>query len=80
MIKEAFFRLAILSAQTADMANKHLWGIPLTDDEQIFLKYHFGSSLWYVRYASELALEEPPKMAAIVTDVASNPDAGTVLQ
>ncbi|MCA9904685.1 MAG: DUF3160 domain-containing protein [Anaerolineae bacterium] len=80
MIREAFFRLAILSAQAADMANKHLWGIALTDEEQIFLKYHFGSSLWYVRYASELALEEPPKMAAIVTDVASNPDAGTVLQ
>lgn len=80
MIREAFFRLAILSAQAADMANKHLWGIPLTDDEQIFLKYHFGEALWYVRYASELALAEPPKMAAIVTDVASNPDAGTVLQ
>jgi len=80
MVREAFFRLAILSAQMADMANKHLWGIPLTDEEQIFLKYHFGEALWYVRYASELALADPPTMAAIVTDVASNPDAGTALQ
>jgi hypothetical protein len=80
LVRDAFFQLAVLSARLADMANKHLWGVPLTDDEQIFLKYHFGSNLWYVRYSAELALADPPEMAAIVTDVASNPDAGTILQ
>lgn len=79
-IRDAFHELAIVSARLADMANKHLWGIPLTDDEQIFLKYHFGEELWYVRYSAELAVSNPPEMSAIVTDVASNPDAGTVLQ
>ena len=80
LMRDAFTELAILSARLADMANKHLWGIPLTDDEQIFLKYHFGGNLWGVRYFAELALADPPEMSAIVTDVASNPDAGTVLQ
>lgn len=80
MIRDAFYQLAVLSARMTDMANKHLWGIPLTDDEQIFLKYHFGMELWYVRYLVELVLADPPDFSAIVTDVASNPDAGTVLQ
>jgi hypothetical protein len=80
LIRDAFSQLSLLSARLADMANRHLWGIPLTDDEQIFLKYNFGSELWSIRYLAELALAEPPEMAAIVTDVASNPDAGTVLQ
>jgi hypothetical protein len=80
LVRDAFYQLAVLSARLADMANKHLWGVPLTDDEQIFLKYHFGSELWYVRYAAELALANPPELSAIITDVASNPDAGTVLQ
>jgi hypothetical protein len=80
LVRDAFFQLGVLSARLADMANKHLWGIPLTDDEQIFLKYHFGGELWTVRYYAELALADPPEMAAIVTDVASNPDTGTVLQ
>lgn len=78
--RQAFNALAELSAYVAHLANKHLWGIPLTEDEQIFLKYNFGSSLWNVRYLAELSLADPPDMAAIVTDVASNPDAGTVLQ
>jgi hypothetical protein len=80
LVRDAFFQLGVVSARLADMANKHLWGIPLNDDEQIFLKYHFGSELWYVRYMAELALADPPQMAAIVTDVASNPDAGRALQ
>lgn len=80
LVRDAFFQLAVLSARLADMANKHLWGIPLTEEEQIFLKYRFGAELWYVRYSAELALADPPMMSAIITDVASNPDAGTVLQ
>jgi hypothetical protein len=80
LLRDAFFELAVLSARLAEMANKHLWGMPLTDDEQIFLKYHFGGALWQVRYLAELPLADPPRMAAVVTDVASNPDAGTVLQ
>lgn len=80
LMRDSFFQLAVLSARLADIANKELWGTPLSDDEQIFLKYHYGSELWYVRYSAELAVENPPKMSAIVTDVASNPDAGTVLQ
>lgn len=80
LVRDAFNQLAVVSSRLAEMSNKHLWGIPLTDDEQIYLKYHFGSELWVVRYYAEMALADPPDMAAIVTDVASNPDAGTVLQ
>ncbi len=72
--------LAFLSARMTEMARKELWGEPLTEDEQIFLKYDFGSELWYVRYLAELPLAEPPKVAALVADVASNPDTGEVLQ
>jgi hypothetical protein len=79
-VRDAFYQLALLSAQLADLSNKHLWGIPLTDDEQIFLKYHYGTWLWSIRYQAELALADPPDLSAVVTDVASNPDAGTVLQ
>ena len=80
LLRDAFFQLAVLSARLTKMSNKHLWGEPLSDDEQIFLKYHYGSELWYVRYFAEQSLAEPPEMSAIITDVASNPDAGTVLQ
>src|SRR5690606_28351357 len=59
---------------------KELWGEPLTEDEQLYLKYNFGGELWTVRYLAELPLAEPPKMAALVADVASNPDTGEVLQ
>jgi hypothetical protein len=76
----AFQNLAELSAMLAEMARKELWGEPLTDDEQLFLKYDYGSKLWVTRYMAEQPLAEPPEMAAMVTDVASNPDAGTVLQ
>jgi hypothetical protein len=80
LVKSAFQNLAELSAMLTEMARKELWGEPLTDDEQLFLKYDFGSKLWQVRYLAELPLADPPKVAAIVADVASNPDAGTVLQ
>lgn len=79
-VRDAFRNLAELSAMLTEMARKELWGEPLTDDEQLFLKYDFGTKLWYTRYLAELALVDPPLVAAIVADVASNPDAGTVLQ
>jgi hypothetical protein len=78
--RTAFDNLAELSAMLAEMARKELWGEPLTRDEQLFLKYDYGSKLWYTRYYAELPLTEPPTMAAVVADVASNPDAGTVLE
>ena len=79
-IRGAFDNIAELSAMLTEMARKELWGEPLTDDEQLFLKYDFGMKLWYTRYLAELALADPPEMAAIVADVASNPDAGVVLE
>jgi hypothetical protein len=79
-IRQAFENIAELSAMLTEMARKELWGEPLTDDEQLFLKYDFGDKLWYTRYLAELALADPPEMAAIVADVASNPDAGIVLE
>jgi Protein of unknown function (DUF3160)/Bacterial SH3 domain len=80
IVSSAFNNLALLSANMAEMARKILAGETLTDDEQFFLKYNFGSELWQVRYLAELPLADPPKLAALVADVASNPDAGTVLQ
>lgn len=79
-VRGAFRNLAVLSAMLTDMAQKELWGEPLTDDEQLYLKYDFGTHLWSIRYEAELSLAEPPEMAAIVADVASNPDAGTILE
>jgi hypothetical protein len=76
----AFQNLAELSAMLTEMARKELWGEPLTEDEQLFLKYDFGSKLWNTRYLAELSLAQPPRMSAIVADIASNPDAGTVLE
>mgnify|MGYP005845528453 CR=1 FL=1 len=80
MLKQALQQLAYLSARLADMARRELWGEPLTDDDQIFLKYHFGSWLWGIRYSAEFVVADPPDLAALVADVASNPDAGVVLQ
>lgn len=80
VLRDAFRNVAELSAMLTDMARKELWGEPLTEDEQLFLKYDFGSKLWYTRYLAELPLADPPEMAAIIADVASNPDAGTVLE
>ncbi|MBZ0301211.1 MAG: DUF3160 domain-containing protein, partial [Anaerolineae bacterium] len=79
-IQIAFQNLAELSARMTDMARKELWGEPLTEDEQLYLKYDFGGQLWNIRYMAEYPLADPPKVAALVADVASNPDAGTVLQ
>src|SRR5690606_16248902 len=38
--------LSFLSAQMTEMARKELWGEPLTEDEQLYLKYNFGGELW----------------------------------
>ena len=79
-MRGAFEVLAPLSALLTEMARKELWGEPLTEDEQLFLKYEYGGMLRNVRYFAEEPLAEKPEMAAIVADVASNPDAGTVLE
>lgn len=79
-IRDAFENLAELSAMLTEMARKELWGEGLSDDDQLFLKYDFGGKLWYTRYLAELPLAEKPTMAAIIADVASNPDAGTALE
>ncbi|MBZ0293308.1 MAG: DUF3160 domain-containing protein [Anaerolineae bacterium] len=79
-VLEGLRPLSELSAMLAEMARKELWGEPLTDDEESYLKYNFGSELWYVRYFAELPLADPPRVAALVSDVASNPDTGEVLQ
>ncbi len=80
VVAGAFNGLAPLSAMMAEMSRKILAGEALTEDDQFFLKYTFGPLLWNVRYMAQLPLADPPKLAALVADVASNPDAGTVLQ
>lgn len=80
MLQSALKNLTWLSASLAEMARKELWGEPLSDDEELFLKYQIGSSLMGIRYTAEFVLEDPPDVAALVADVASNPDAGVALQ
>lgn len=80
IVSDAFKGLAVLSARVAELSHKALVGETLTEDDQFFFKYSFGSLLWNVRYMAQLPLADPPKLAALVADVASNPDAGTVLQ
>lgn len=72
--------LSEISALVTEMARKELWGEPLTETEEFYLKYNFGSDLRYIRYMAQLPLADPPRMAALVSDVASNPDSGEVLQ
>ncbi len=81
-LRDAFSSLSNLSAKLAEMAAKELRGEALSDDEELMLKYGFASWLGSVRYSAEMMMdpEQKPKMNATVADVASNPDAGTILE
>lgn len=72
--------VASMSAQFADMARRELLGEPLSSEDYYYLQEHFANRYWYARYVVEQWTPEPPERLAIVTDVASNADAGTVLQ
>lgn len=80
LVVDSFRSLASLSARVTELSYKVLTGEPLNEDDQFFFKYSFGNLLWNVRYMAQLPLADPPKLSALVADVASNPDAGTVLQ
>lgn len=80
MLQSALRSLTWLSANLAEMARKELWGEPLSDADELFLKYQLGSALLGIRHQAEFALANPPELAALVADVASNPDAGVALQ
>ena len=70
--------VATQSAQFAEMARKELAGEPLTEDEYWAI-YHMGTFLYSVLYALWSG-DGPPDPVALVTDVASNPSAQSVLQ
>ncbi len=78
-LSSALYRLSALAAQLAEMARKELAGEALTHDELYFLQENFGDALWHIRYEIEIWIADPPDNIAIVTDVASNPAAGTAL-
>jgi hypothetical protein len=79
-VKSALRSLATLSAQLAEMARKEVAGEPLSYDEAYFLQENFGQQLWYIRYALEEWVTDPPENTALVADVASNAAAGQALE
>ena len=72
--------LALLSARLAEIGRREVAGEPVDYEELMFLQEHFGTALWSIRYTMEEWVVNPPETVALVTDVASNADAGTVLQ
>lgn len=79
-VYRAFKHHAVFAARMADMAARELRGEALTPDDYRFLERQIGSSLFLTRYFAQLTVADPPELAALVTDIASNVDAGTVLQ
>ncbi len=71
-------KLALRSATLADIARKELVGEPRTEDDYwtIFLTGQYLDELLYTLYQGE----GQPDPVALVTDVASNPSANSVLQ
>ena len=76
---DALRHVSVLAAKLAEMARKEIAGEALTHDELYFLQESFADALWSIRYEVEIWITDPPENVAIVTDVASNPAAGTVL-
>jgi hypothetical protein len=72
--------LTLLSARLAEIAREEIAGEPVSQDDLYWMQENFGSELWHVRYEAEMWFPDAPKTVALVADVASNPDAGTVLE
>ncbi|MBZ0290433.1 MAG: DUF3160 domain-containing protein, partial [Anaerolineae bacterium] len=70
--------LAIRSASYAEIARKELAGEPLTESEYFSIQL-YGEYLYTLLHTLYQGEGEPPPVA-LVTDVANNPDAKTVLQ
>jgi hypothetical protein len=79
-VRSALTSLALLSAQLAEMARKEVAGEPLSYEELYFLQENFDGALWNIRYTVEEWVTDPPETVALVADVASNPNAGLVLE
>ena len=75
---DALRELAIRSAELAEMARKELNGEPLEEDNYWFI-LGFGGYLQGLLYRLNTSGEDPDPVA-LVTDVASNPGLGVVLQ
>ncbi len=70
--------LAVRAADFAEMANKELAGVPLTEDEFYSIST-YSTYLYIVLHTLYQGEGEPPPVA-LVTDVANNPGTQTVLQ
>ncbi|MDX2078166.1 MAG: DUF3160 domain-containing protein, partial [bacterium] len=81
-INSSLLRLSYLSSKLAYLAQKQMFGEALTYDEQYFLKFFVGSGLQDIRttLTDLMAPEDRPPFSAVVTDIATNPDIGAVLQ
>ena len=69
-----------LSAYLADVAQRELNGVGLTEEDHYFIQYSFASHLMGIRMGIQMLQEGPPKPVALVTDIASNGVTGEVLQ
>jgi hypothetical protein len=79
-LRNAMNSLAVLAAQLAEIARKEVAGEPVSHDELYWMQENFDSALWHIRYEAEFWVTDPPQTVALVADVASNPNAGAVLE
>lgn len=72
--------LALLAARLAGIARQEVAGEPVSYDELHWMQEQFGANLWQIRYTVEEWVANPPETLALVADVATNADAGLVLE
>lgn len=78
-IMQASDQLAVLSANLADMARREIAGESLTEDQFYLLQDDFPNILIAIRSTVQDLQAQPPKCAALVADIASNPSSDQIL-
>lgn len=82
--EENLSRLSQIADQLLTISNKELVDEVLTDDEYEFIRYYGGyiEHFWYeaAKDTSDEGISTKECPAAIVADIATNPDSGTVLE
>jgi hypothetical protein len=81
-ISQTLSQLSYLASKLAYLSQKQMFGEALTYDEQFFLRFYVGDWLHSIRTSLTdlIAIDDRPPFAALVTDIATNPDIGQVLQ
>lgn len=79
-VSDALDSLTLLSARLAEIARAEVAGDPVTYEDLYWLQESFASDLWFIRYAVEEWITDPPENVALIADVASNASAQVALE